>query len=222
MPLVALVAALLVGDLVAKFPAHTRVLFQGDSITDMNRGRSEDPNHILGHSYAFIIAAKAAATYPERDVVFINRGVSGNTVKDLDARWQTDTLELKPDVLSILIGVNDLGSGVTAADFESGYDQLLARTKTALPHVRLVLCEPFGLPTGSIKSRWDTYRGQLAERQAVVARLALKYHATLVRLQSAFDAACKRASADHWIWDGVHPTYAGQQILADAWVRAVN
>src|SRR3982751_3727560 len=89
------------------FPSGARVLFQGDSITDGNRGRSEDPNHILGHGYAFIIAAKYGDVYAERNLVFINRGISGNKVSDLAKRWQKDTIDLKPDVLSILIGVND-------------------------------------------------------------------------------------------------------------------
>lgn len=115
-----------------------RILFQGDSITDMNRGRSADPNHILGHSYAFIIAAKYGATLPERHLTFINRGVSGNKVSDLAGRWKNDTLDLKPD-LSILIGVNDLNGGVPVDQYEEQYDQLLAQTVKALPNVRLVL-----------------------------------------------------------------------------------
>lgn len=211
-----------IGGEAASLPYHCRVLFQGDSITDMNRGRTADPNHVLGHSYAFIVASKAVSTYPNRKVEFMNRGVSGNTVKDLDARWQSDTLDLKPDILSILIGVNDLGFGVPAADYESQYDRLLARTIAALPSVKLVLCEPFGLPTGGLKDGWDKRRADLAERQAIVLRLAEKYHATFVPLQSVFDDACRRAPADTWIWDGVHPTYAGQHLVADAWVSAVN
>jgi lysophospholipase L1-like esterase len=209
-------------DQVASFPPLTRVLFQGDSITDMNRGRSNDPNHVLGHSYAFIIGAKAASAYPERGVEFFNRGVSGDKVSDLEGRWQTDTLALKPDVLSILVGVNDLGGGVPAATFESNYDRLLSETVLSLPRIRLVLCEPFGLPTGRLKAVWARYRVDLAERQAIVARLAQKYGATLVRFQHIFDEACSRAPAETWIWDGIHPTFAGQQLLADEWVRTAN
>lgn len=207
---------------VAILPQNSRVLFQGDSITDMNRGRTDDPNHILGHSYAFLVAARAASLHPERNVTFINRGVSGNKVTDLQARWKTDTLDLKPDVLSILVGINDLNQGVTPADFEANYDKLLTETRAALPNAKLVLCEPFGLPTGKRKDIWPDYSAKLAEFQKKVAQLAFKHRATLVYLQHEFDQACDRAPADHWIWDGVHPTYAGQQLLADAWTRTVN
>src|SRR5882724_9727351 len=82
------------------FRANTRILFQGDSITDMNRGRTADPNHILGHSYVFIIAARQGAAFPDAKLDFMNRGISGNTVLALEKRWEKDTLDLKPDVLS--------------------------------------------------------------------------------------------------------------------------
>ncbi|HZR16185.1 MAG TPA: GDSL-type esterase/lipase family protein [Verrucomicrobiae bacterium] len=92
------------------FQPSTRILFQGDSLTDGNRGRSEDPNHILGHGYVFIIAAQYGAAFPDLNLTFINRGISGNKVTDLEKRWQQDTIDLKPDVLGILIGVNDNGN----------------------------------------------------------------------------------------------------------------
>src|SRR3954466_4147847 len=94
-------------DPAPEFPAGARILFQGDSITDGNRGRTADPNHILGHGYAFIIAAKYAAQFPAQHLTFINRGISGNKVSDLAKRWTSDALLLKPTVLSILIGIND-------------------------------------------------------------------------------------------------------------------
>jgi len=203
------------------FPAGSRVLFQGDSITDGNRGRNQDPNHILGHGYVFIIAAAQGAQYPERHLVFLNRGCSGNKVSDLQTRWPADTINLKPDVLSIAIGINDYCFGVPADKFAEQYDQLLAATVKALPKVRLVLCEPFGLPVGRFKANWTQVRADLQQRQAAVARLAAKYHAILVPFQQAFDEACRRAPADYWIWDGVHPTYSGHQVMAAAWARAV-
>jgi lysophospholipase L1-like esterase len=207
----------------------TRVLFQGDSITDGNRGRNQDPNHILGHGYAFILAARYGGHLPARKLTFINRGISGNKVTDLKARWQADALDLKPDVLSILVGINDAGSVVRARDpavppedFERVYDELLSETKAALPGVRLVLCEPFILPVGGVKEKWDAYSADVKARQEIVARLAAKHGACLVRLQEVFDKACARAPADYWIWDGVHPTYSGHQLLAEAWARAVE
>lgn len=209
-------------DPMPAFPAGTRILFQGDSITDGNRGRNTDPNHILVHGYAFIIAAKFGAELAERDLVFLNRGVSGNRVSHLARRWQADTLDLKPDVLSLLIGVNDLNGGVSAEEYEQQYDQLLADTRKALPNVRLIVGEPFGLPTGPKQATWEKYGADLAARQAIVARLAEKHRATLVRFQQVFDEATKRAQATHWIWDGVHPTYSGHQLMAEEWIRAVR
>jgi lysophospholipase L1-like esterase len=199
-----------------------RILFQGDSITDGNRGRNADPNHILGHGYQFIIAAKYGDDLANRNLTFINRGISGNKVSDLARRWPTDTIDLKPDVLSILVGVNDLNYGVPAEDYERQYDQLLADTVKALPNVRLVLGEPFGLPVAGKKNDWDQYRARLVERDEIVNRLGLKYHAPVVHYQKLFEAAARRAPAEHWIWDGIHPTYSGHQLMADEWVRTVR
>lgn len=209
-------------DPMPAFTEGARILFQGDSITDGNRGRNTDPNHILGHGYQFIIAAKYGEELAERHLTFINRGISGNKVSDLARRWQTDAIDLKPDILSILIGVNDLGAGVPADQFEQQYDQLLAETMKALPNVRLVLCEPFGLPVGRKKEIWERYRADLAVRQAIVARLGEKYHAPVVHFQKTFDDATKRAPGEYWIWDGVHPTYSGHQLMAEEWVRTVR
>ncbi len=204
------------------FQKDARVLFQGDSITDGNRGRNTDPNHILGHGYAFIIAAKFGDELAERNLEFINRGISGNTVGDLTNRWQKDTLDLRPDILSILVGINDQGRGVAVNDFEAQYDALLETTLKSLPNVKLILGEPFGLPTGKHKDDWVAWSENLKARQAVVAKLAAKYHAPLVPFQKAFDEACLRAPAEHWIWDGVHPTYSGHQVMANAWIQTVE
>ncbi|HVS54517.1 MAG TPA: SGNH/GDSL hydrolase family protein [Opitutaceae bacterium] len=207
------------------FPAGTRILFQGDSITDMNRGRTADPNHILGHSYVFVIASRQGAAFPELHLTFINRGVSGNRVADLAKRWQADTLDLKPDVLSILIGINDVDAAfrrnqpLDVAEFEKGYDQLLADTVAALPKIKFVLLEPFILPGKHNADRPDEWRAKMIEVRAAVARLAAKYHAPVVPLQKVFDDACQRAPADYWIWDGIHPTYSGHQLIADEWER---
>jgi lysophospholipase L1-like esterase len=209
-------------EVIPVFGPNTRILFQGDSITDGNRGRGEDPNHILGHGYAFIIAAKYGAAFPERNLMFLNRGISGNKVTDLAERWQKDTLDLKPDILSILIGVNDHGANLPLDRYEQVYDKLLADVRAANPNIRLVLGEPFSLPVGSKKTDWQQWNVGMKQRQEIVARLAQKHHAALVRFQGAFDAACQRAPTEHWIWDGIHPTYSGHQIMADEWVRTVR
>lgn len=216
------------GEEMAVFGKGARILFQGDSITDGNRGRNEDPNHILGHGYAFIIAARFGSEFPERRLVFMNRGISGNTVQDLGARWKSDTLDLRPDVLSIMVGINDVDHVVggrdasTVEQFEQRYDHLLSETVAAYPKVRLVLCEPFALRVGRVVKDWDRWQAEVGKRRAVVDKLAAKYHAPVVHLQRVFDEACERAPADYWIWDGIHPTYSGHQLIADEWVRTVR
>jgi lysophospholipase L1-like esterase len=200
---------------IAAFTPGARILFQGDSITDGNRGRSADPNHILGHGYVFIIAAKYGAAFPDLKLDFINRGVSGNTVLDLENRWQKDTLDPKPDVLSILIGVNDSGRGIPLPQYEQVYDKLITKAKTANPKIKLVLCAPFVKPTGTVNE-------DIRKRQEIVAKLAQKHGAALVQFQPVFDEAAKRAPADYWIWDNVHPTYRGHQLMADEWKRVVR
>jgi lysophospholipase L1-like esterase len=209
-------------DPMPAFRPGTRILFQGDSITDGNRGRNADPNHILGHSYAFLIAAKFGAMLPERHLIFFNRGISGNTVADLAARWTKDTLELKPDILSILIGINDNSRQIPLDEFEKTYDQILAEAVAANPHLRIVLCEPFTLPVGRRSENFDQWSAGVQKRQEAVARLAAKYHAAVVHFQKVFDDAVKRAPAEYWIWDGIHPTYAGHQLMADEWERTVQ
>ncbi|MEY5025274.1 MAG: hypothetical protein RLZZ244_802 [Verrucomicrobiota bacterium] len=197
------------------FAPESRILFQGDSITDGNRGRSSDPNHILGHGYVFIIAARHGAAFPEAKLDFVNRGISGNTVLDLQKRWQTDVLDLKPDLLSVMIGVNDQGKGVPLDQYEAVYDELLTQTKAANPKVRLVLGEPF-LKPGAPRNEG------ILKRQEIVAKLAQKHGAALVRYQHVFDEAAKRAPGGYWVWDSVHPTYRGHQLMADEWERVVR
>lgn len=205
------------------------ILFQGDSITDGNRGRNEDPNHIMGHGYAFSIASRVGADYPEKKYVFYNRGISGNKVVDLEKRWQAETLDLKPDVLSILVGVNDSSSmvlnrepAVSVEKYEETYDRLLKQTKIILPNILFVLCEPFLLKVGRVAENWDKYHSDIIQRQSVVKKLAEKYDAVFVGFQEVFDNACEKAPAGYWIWDGVHPTVAGHELMAREWLKQVE
>jgi lysophospholipase L1-like esterase len=206
-----------------------RILFQGDSITDGARGRNlADQNHVMGHGYAFLIAADLGGHHPQLALDFQNRGVSGNTVDDLARRWPADTLALKPDVLSVLVGVNDAGSAwrdkkpFDAAAFERTYDRLLTEVRAANPDVKLVLCEPFIGPAREGAADWDVRVAAVAEAREVVARLAAKHRAPLVRFQQLFDDLTKEAPLSYWIWDGVHPTYRGHQRMADEWLRVVR
>ena len=201
------------------------VLLIGDSITDGGRAKTgNDYNHTMGQSYSFIISAQLGYRFAERNLTFINRGIGGNRTIDLAARWQTDVIDLKPDVLSILIGVNDTfwAKNMTFEQFEPTYDSLISQTLAALPNVRIILGEPFLLPVGKFKDDYPAKLAELKKRQEVVARLAAKYKLPLIRYQSLFDEALKRAPADHWCWDGVHPHYAGHALMADAWMKVLG
>ena len=210
-------APLLAVDSIPAFTAGSRILFQGDSITDGNRGRSADPNHILGHGYVFITAARHGAAFPAAKLDFLNRGVSGNTVRDLLKRWSADAIDLKPDILSVMIGVNDSSKRVPLDEYERTYDELLSTARAANPKLKLVLCAPFEKHAGPKAS------DDIIARQSIVAKLASKYGAALVEFQKVFDAAITpETPADYWIWDRVHPTYRGHQLMADEWERVVR
>ncbi|MEI7909244.1 MAG: SGNH/GDSL hydrolase family protein [Verrucomicrobiota bacterium] len=223
------------GDALAVLHQNDVIEFQGDSITEGGRQREgSDYNHIMGQDYAYIIAAQIGALYPERNLTFLNRGISGNTVIDLAARWQYDTLDLKPHFLSILIGVNDLmfpnAKGESVAQYEQVYDQLLADTLAALPNTKIVLGQPFLLPTANPhgwpnlkdKATFAAKMLELKPYQDAVTRLAKKYHLPQVLYQAAFDEACRKAPPEHWSWDGVHATYAGHGLMVQEWLKTVN
>jgi lysophospholipase L1-like esterase len=192
------------------------ILFQGDSITDGARGRSDDPNHILGHSYAYLIGAKLGYEWAEQKPVFYNRGISGNRVSDLYARWNEDAIYLQPDVLSILVGVNDIWrtmmgdpGGITDR-FERAYRHVLEETREVLPQTRLVLCEPFLLKTGAPAQNWPEWLKLLTHYQEVVRSLAEEFQAVHVPLQAVFEGAVARTDAvilglGRWASNGGQP-----------------
>lgn len=211
------------------FKSGTRILFQGDSITDMKRGRNEsDRNHYLGHSYVFMIAAKLGIDMPGVKLDFFNRGVSGNRVSDLKIRWQSDSLDLKPDVLSILIGTNDAGKnldGVDMKEWESDYRFILDANRSANEKLRIVLLDPFVLPTGRIANNqtYDRRRKQVERMLPIVAQLCQDYDAVHIKTQKLFDNAAEITSApDHWLWDGVHPLPQGHELIARQWLASVG
>ncbi|GAB3898552.1 SGNH/GDSL hydrolase family protein [Larkinella knui] len=204
-------------------------LFQGDSITDGNRGRSTDPNHIMGHGYAFAIASRIGADFPDRNFAFYNRGISGNKVTDLQKRWQTDTLDLKPNVLSILIGINDTAASINKSDeaipvdeFESRYRQLLTESKTQNPDTLFVLGLPFVYPVGKRQENWELWREGTRQRAERVRKLATEFDAVLVDYPAVFDKAIRKTPADYWIWDGIHPTVAAHELMAREWIQRVS
>jgi len=209
-------------------PVETVVLFQGDSITDCGRNRANaEPNTAgaLGIGYPLLVASAALAAHPDRGLRFFNRGISGNTVPDLQERWAADTLALRPDVLSILIGVNDIWHKLagnysgTVQDYENQYAALLAQTRQALPRVRIVVLEPFVLRCGAVDDKWFP---EFDARRAVAARVAAQAHATFVPLQAVFDGLARKAAPQYWAADGVHPTPAGHAVIAERCRRAAQ
>ncbi len=218
-----------IGAVTTQAPANgTVVLFQGDSITDAGRNRaSADANSAgaLGSGYPLLVASAVLAARPGGALRFYNRGVSGNKVPDLQQRWTTDTIDLKPDVLSILIGVNDFwhkldhGYNGTVQDYEQQYNALLDATREALPHVHLIVLEPFVLRTGAVDARWFP---EFDQRRAAAARVAAQARATFVPLQTVFNQQTRATPPEYWASDGVHPTPAGHAVIAEQWRRAAH
>lgn len=208
------------------------ILFQGDSITDGKRGRNTDPNHIMGHGYAFSIASRWGADFPSNDLVFYNRGISGNTIADLQNRWQTDCLDLHPNLLSILIGINDAARFVESPtaksedmyvqSFEDSYRNLLQQVRKQDPKTLIVLCMPFLAPVGKVKENWDAYHSIVAKLSARVRNLAVEFDAIIVDFQMVFVEARKKAPDSYWIWDGIHPTVPGHELMAREWIKQVS
>jgi lysophospholipase L1-like esterase len=204
------------------------ILFQGDSITDAGRKRdltAPNSDAALGRGYAWLTAAELLLEKPHDNLKIFNRGVSGDKVYQLADRWQADCLDLVPNVLSILVGVNDFwhklkhGYKGTLEKYETDYRALIKRTKDALPQVKLVICEPFTLKVGSVDNSWfpefDGYR-------AAAKKIAEESAATFVPFQTMFDAAAKIAQPGLWAADGVHPTCDGAAIMARWWLNAVR
>ena len=202
------------------------VLFQGDSITDCGRnncGGAGYTNNGLGPGYPSLIASRLQCDYPAKDIAFINKGISGNRIVDLYARWRIDGLNLNPDIISILIGVNDTWhefgnhNGVDVPRYARFYRELLEWSKSTLPNVKFVLLEPFVAP-GLVGK--PEFVAEVAERAKVVKGLADEFGAIFLPLQGIFNDAFKRAPENHWTPDGVHPTPAGHQLITDAWLKA--
>jgi lysophospholipase L1-like esterase len=200
-------------------PPGGRVLFIGDSITDAGRDRAGDD---LGWGYAMMAAAWFTARHPGHRATFRNRGISGDRVRDLRARWAEDCLAHEPQVVSVLIGINDTwrrytdGDPTTAEQFAADYRHVLTATRDRLD-AALILVEPFVLPLDADQAAW---RADLDPKVEVVRELAAEFGATLV----AVDALFRDADVDPRVWtnDGVHLTPFGHALLAQQWLHAVT
>ncbi len=200
------------------------ILFQGDSITDC--GRSRDNDNFKGTGYALRITGKLGLDYPG-EYKFINRGVGGNRITDLYARIRYDMINLEPDYMSILIGVNDVWhevggrcDGVPAEKFEKIYDMLLSEVLEACPDIKIMILGPYVTRSTATEPFWDFFSTEVAKREAVAKKLAEKYNLKFVPLQCKFDEAVAKQPEPYWTAEGVHPTEAGHELIAREWIKA--
>ena len=205
-----------------------KILFQGDSITDAGRDKKNqiaNAQKAFGGGYAWMAASHLLIGNPELNLTIHNRGISGNKVHQLAARWDKDCIALQPDILSILIGVNDIWHGLngrydgTVKTYENDFIALLKRTRKSLPNTRFIICEPFVLTCGAVNDKWfpefDHYRES-------ARKVSDRFEGIFVPFQSMFDQAVKYAPAKHWAGDGVHPSSHGASLMAHFWLKAIQ
>jgi lysophospholipase L1-like esterase len=204
-----------------KFRENNLILFTGDSITDC--GRNRDDAQSLGEGYVNLLAARLGLEYPELNLRFLNTGISGDRTADLLARWDEDCIDLSPDWVSILIGINntwrryDSGDPTSDEAFESEYRELLARLKNKT-QARLVICSPFLVHVTDAVNRM---RADLDPKIGIIEKLAIEYDAVWVDLDAAFISAQQRHIPSYWAGDGVHPSPAGHALIAETWLGIV-
>ena len=201
-----------------------KILFQGDSITDAIRSRELE--EYMGSGYATMVAGELGCKYPG-ECEFVNRGISGNRIVDIYARIKCDIINLKPDVMSLLIGVNDVWhetgdspNGVDADKFYKVYDMLIDEIKTSLPNIKIMILEPFCLLCDGIKDNWNYFSTEIPKRAEMAKKIAEKHNLKFVPIQQKLDDACKNAPSTYWLRDGVHPTAPGHNLIKSEWLKA--
>lgn len=201
-------------------------LFQGDSITDANRDDENDDNFGLGCGYALLLASDFLKN-KKNEFRFINRGKSGDRITDIYARIKEDIINLKPDYMSILIGVNDVSHeltqncGVTPEKFEKIYCMLIDEIKEALPDIKIIVMEPFICKGIHTVERWEEFSSEVRKMAVASKRVADKYGLGFVPLQKIFEEATSDGNARYWSVDGVHPSAAGHQIIKEELSKAI-
>ncbi len=205
------------------------ILFQGDSITDHGRNRdakAANDLNALGRGYAMVAASKLLNVHADKDLKIFNKGISGNKVPQLNDRWQEDCLDLKPNVLSILIGVNDYwhkrngNYDGSAQAYKDQYRKLLERTLKELPHVKLIIGEPFAVK--NVQHVDDSWFPEFANYQRASRDVAKEFKATFIPYQSIFDKACEINNGAYWTTDGVHTSLAGINLMASSYDLIFN
>ena len=202
-----------------------RILFQGDSITDAGRIRERDD--LLGLGYPLLVSANLGHVSPGK-YEFFNRGISGNRIVDLYARIKIDIINIKPDVISILIGVNDVWheiachNGISSDRYEVFLRMMLDDVKKFLPNTKIIIMEPFITHGTSTDRAWEYFCSEIEKRIETVRKLSAEYSVRCVHLQDEFNNAVKSAHAENWTLEGVHPTPAGNMIIKNAWLKVFN
>lgn len=212
------------------FEKNDRIIFMGDSISDFGRTRpvGEGCSNSLGWgtSYVSDVGSLLNCTYPELNLRITNMGISGNQVRDLEARWETDVMELNPQWVSVLIGINDVWrkfdsparveKHVTPEEFRATYEGLIQRT---LPHVKgMILMTPYFMET----NREDAMRAMMDEFGQIVKALAAKYNLICVDLQAAWDKLFEHMHSGNIAWDRIHPNPVGAMYIARQFLNAVG
>lgn len=206
-----------------------RILFQGDSVTDCGRDRD---NHIsVGNGYPMLIKAQLGYDYPG-DYDFQNRAISGNRVVDVYARIKADIINLRPDYMSMLVGVNDVWhefdfcNGLSADKYEKIYSMMIEEIKAELPDIKIMIMEPFCLRASATENneqfpdKWNTFSSEVCKRAERAKAVAEKYGLCFVPLQEKFNAAAKIMPPDYWLADGVHPLAPGHELISREWLKA--
>ena len=201
-----------------------RILFQGDSVTDCDRRRDDEKN--MGGGYPLLVKSELGFDFPGK-YEFYNKGIGGNRVVDVYARIKNDILYLKLDVMSILVGVNDvwhqlhpIPNGIAADKYFKIYCMLIEEVKQALPDIKIMIMEPFALNCQSRKDDWDYFSKEVPKRAQMAKKVAEKYGLMYIELQSKFDEAVKMCPSEYWLADGVHPTPMGHELIKRQWIEA--
>ncbi len=203
-----------------------RILFQGDSITDVGR-RKDGHDEMVGWGYPFLVKAELDYEEPNCHTIY-NRGINGNRVVDLYARMKEDIINLKPDLMSILIGVNDAwhefeeARGVDVEKYFAMYSMLVEEVKEALPNIKIMILEPFTLKGTVNEAYFGDFLVEVKKRAEKAKKIAEKYNLTFVPLQNVFDEAVTKAPENYWLLDGVHPSTAGHELIKREWLKAMK
>lgn len=201
-----------------------KILFIGDSITDMGRCRTTNYQYdSLGFNYTFFVAGELGVKSPNQYQI-LTRGISGNRIVDLYARFKADALNEYPDVISVLIGVNDVWHGIASNNgvpldiYERFYNMLIDDAHRDYPHIRFMILEPFFLKGSATEENFEQFK-QVYEYAKTAEKVAREKGCIFVPLQKMFSEKAERDGAETYLYDGIHPTIAGAKLIADEWLH---